>query len=132
MAVMRQYRRTLPKGLRQPLFTARHRLVKWGRELSPAEQIEVMNVLWQHRGTILEEGYYLKEDLKALLRSRNRAERDARRAQVMARWQSSSLAGTPLAALFPAGTGTAVSPRRSPQTRSARRSQPQSTASPVR
>jgi len=132
MAVMKQYRRTLPKGLRQPLFAARHRLLKWGCELSPAEQIEVTNVLWQHCGTILEEGYYLKEDLKALLHSRNRAERDARRAQVMARWKSSSLAGTPLAELFPEGTGNVVSPRRSPQTRPSRWSQPQSIASPTR
>lgn len=94
MATMREYRRTLPKGLRQPLFSLRHRLLKRRCELTPAQQMDVADILWQHRGTALEEGYYMKEELKALLHSRSRAEMDARYAQVISRWKGLSLANT--------------------------------------
>jgi len=98
MAVMRQYRRTLPKGKRQPLFALRNRLLCRQCELSPAQQLEVTDMLWQHRGTMLEEGYYLKEDLKELLHSRSRAEVDARYDQIASRWKA--CAGTPLSKII--------------------------------
>ncbi len=86
MGIMRAYRRTLPKGQRRPLFALRHKLLKRQCELSPAQQLEVVDALWQHQDTVLERGYCLKEELKDLLHSTDRAEIDAKFDQVVSNW----------------------------------------------
>ncbi len=87
MGIMRAYRHSLPKGQRRSLFALRHKLLRRQCELSPAQQLEVVDALWQHQNTVLEKGYCLKEELKDLLHSTSRAELDAKFDQVISNWR---------------------------------------------
>jgi len=45
-----------------------HLLLPLQQNLSPSEQLTVMSLLWEHEGSLLEQAYRLKEDLKRCLR----------------------------------------------------------------
>ncbi|GEM_PF-3742459 len=49
-------------------------LAPWS-QLSSPDQIRLINLLWEHRGSPLETGYRLKEDLKRWLRCRDAGDR---------------------------------------------------------
>ncbi|MFQ6013856.1 MAG: transposase [Anaerolineae bacterium] len=80
---LKAYRHSLPKGQRESLFRARHAFLKGREELTTNERMELCALLLEHRGTMLERQYQLKEDIRAVLNSRCVAEADARIAMLL-------------------------------------------------
>ncbi len=61
-------------------------LSSWN-QLSSQEQIRLMNLLWEHEGSLLDTGYQLKEDLVRWLRCRDDRERRAMAETLCCTWE---------------------------------------------
>nr|WP_290667815.1 hypothetical protein [Ardenticatena sp.] len=62
------YMETLPPDEAANIEQQVHLLLPLQQHLSPSDQLTVMSLLWEHEGSLLEQAYRLKEDLKRCLR----------------------------------------------------------------
>jgi hypothetical protein len=94
LETVRQYREGLPPSQRDAIGNAHSLLLPRRRSLSPDSCLQLMNLLWDHQGTLLEEGYHIKEGLKRLLETQDADEQAALCRLLQA--QSGAVANTPL------------------------------------
>lgn len=94
LATVMEYNNGLPPVQRDVMAKAQSVLLPRRRSLDPDLCLQLVNLLWEHHGTLLEQGYHIKETLKQFIETSDSDERAA--LGHLLRAQAPSVAGTPL------------------------------------
>ncbi|MDQ7028681.1 MAG: transposase [Ardenticatenia bacterium] len=75
LEILHAYLEHLPDRQAQMVYQKVDILLAPWSQLSSPDQVRLINLLWEHRGSPLETGYRLKEDLKRWLRCQDAGDR---------------------------------------------------------